>query len=140
MAFEIDTGTTFGARVAERLEHELIAWLTTVNRAGAPVPIPVWFLWDGDSFLIYSQPATPKLRNIAANPNVSLHFNSDGSGDDIAVVTATAAESGDPRADGVPAYIAKYRSLIDGYDWTPESFASDYSVPIRLTPTRLRGH
>ena len=140
MAIDLDTNTAFGKRVSERLEQELIVWLTTINTAGAPVPIPVWFLWDNESFLIYSQPGTPKLRNIAANPKVSLHFNSDDTGDDIVVVSGNATTSDDPRADAVSEYIAKYRGLIADYDWTPESFASDYSVPIRVTPTRLRGH
>jgi len=33
----------------------------------------VWFLWNDGSILLYSQPDTPKLRNIAANPRVALH-------------------------------------------------------------------
>ena len=75
MAFEIDTDTEFGQRVARRLESELIGWLTTVSPAGVPVPSPIWFLWDRESFLIYSQPDVPKLRNVAANPNVTLHLD-----------------------------------------------------------------
>ncbi len=43
----IDQGTEFGARVARRLRKETIVWLTTVTPAGAPVPRPVGFLWDG---------------------------------------------------------------------------------------------
>ncbi len=108
MAFQIDTGTEFGQRVARRLESELIGWLTTVSPAGVPVPSPIWFLWDGESFLIYSQPDVPKLRNIAANPNVSLHLDGDGDGGDIVIVTGTAAVSQDPPAHEVPPYIAKY--------------------------------
>ena len=74
---EIDTSTEFGARVEQRLADERIIWLVTTDREGAPQPSPVWFIWDGESALMYSQPNTPKLRNIEANPRVSLHFNSD---------------------------------------------------------------
>ena len=35
-------------------------------------------------------------------------------------------------------YIAKYRSLIEGYGWTPESFSTDYPHTIRIRPTRVR--
>jgi PPOX class probable F420-dependent enzyme len=39
-----------------RLREEKVAWLTTVGQNGRPYPAPVWFLWDGQAFLIYSQP------------------------------------------------------------------------------------
>ena len=136
----IDTATEFGARATRRLDSELIGWLTTVTPKGVPVPIPVWFWWDGDALWLYSQPNTPKLRNIAANPSVSLHLDGDGRGGAVVVVTDTAAVAGSPPADAVPAYIAKYTELIAGYGWTPASFAADYSVAVQITPTRLRGH
>ena len=101
--------------------------------------MPVWFLLDGDSILVYSQPDTPKLRNIAANPRVALHLNSDAAGNDIVTVSGRATLSDDPTAERVPAYIAKYGELIAGNSWTPESFAADYSVPIRIEPRRVRG-
>ena len=140
MANVIDTSTDGGAHIAQRLSDELIAWLTTVSPKGAPITIPIWFLWDGgDSLLIYSQPNVAKLRNIAANPRVCVHLNDEGAGQDIVIMIGTAALSDDPPADQLDVYIQKYRSLIDGYDWTPESFAADYSVPFRVTVQRLRG-
>jgi PPOX class probable F420-dependent enzyme len=111
----------------------------TVGPAGAPAPVPVWFLWDGESILVYSQPDTPKLRNIAANPRVALHLNDDGRGSDIVTVSGRARVSDDPTAERMPAYVAKYAELIAGNGWTPESFAADYSVPIRIEPRRVRG-
>src|SRR5690606_41663342 len=74
---QIDTSTEFGQRVERRLREERIIWLTTVRRDGQPVPVPVWFLWDGGSeLLMYSRPNTPKLRNIARNPRGRLTSNS----------------------------------------------------------------
>lgn len=140
VAFQIDTTTEFGQRVTRRLDSDLIGWLTTVSPAGVPVPSPIWFLWDGQSFLIYSQPDVPKLRNVEANPNVSLHLEGDAAGDDIVIITGTAAVSQDPPAHQVPRYIAKYARSIAGYSWTDEQFAADYPVPLRVTPVRLRGH
>ena len=32
------------------------------------------------------------------------------------------------------------RPLIERNRWTPESFAADYSVPIRVPLRRVRGH
>jgi PPOX class probable F420-dependent enzyme len=112
----------------------------TVSGRGAPQPVPVWFLADGDSFLVYSRPDTPKLRNIAVNPRVALHLNDNGRGGDVVRVAGRAHASDDPPAHRVPAYIEKYRALIEGNGWTPESFAGDYSVPIRVVPSAVRGH
>ena len=140
MAFAIDTATAFGERAARRLREERLAWLTTTSADGTPQPTPVWFLWDGaDSFLIYSKPATAKLRNVAERPRVALHLDSDGQGSDIIVVLGDIAVSGDPPAHAVPDYVEKYAAFIARNSWTPESFAADYSVPLRLQATALRG-
>ena len=137
----IDTGSEFGGRVARRLRDELIYWLVTVGPDGTPQPSPVWALWDGETFLIYSRPDTPKLRNVASRPRVALHLDGDGRGGDIAVVTGDARiESNAPPADRVPEYITKYREGLRGIGMTPESFARAYSVAFRVTPTHLRGH
>jgi PPOX class probable F420-dependent enzyme len=137
----LDERTEYGERAARRLREERIAWLTTVSPRGAPQPVPVWFLWDGgSSVLLYSQPDTPKLRNIADNPRVSLHLDGNGRGGDIVVCVGRAAISDDPSADRVPEYIEKYAELIERNRWTPESFAADYSVPVRIAVSRIRGH
>lgn len=137
----IDLSTEFGARVAQRLEHEHIIWLTTVRADGVPQPSPVWFLWDGTDILMYSRPNTPKLRNMAQNPAVALHFNSDERGGDIVVFTGTARiEAHALPSTDVPAYIEKYRGGIAGIGMNPESFAAAYPVAVRITPTNVRGH
>ena len=108
----LDTGTEFGSGAARRLREEPIIWLTTVRGDGLPQPSPVWFHWDGD-----------------------------GRGGDIVVISGEARIDVDaPPAHGVAAYIEKYRESIARIGMTPESFAADYSVAVRVTPTNLRGH
>ncbi|MFN8594477.1 MAG: TIGR03667 family PPOX class F420-dependent oxidoreductase [Thermomicrobiales bacterium] len=137
----IDTSTEFGARVAKRLAEDRIIWLTTVGSDGVPQPSPVWFLWDGETALIFSQPGTGKLRNIAANPHVSLHLDGDGFGGNIVVLTGEASlEPDGMKASANPAYVAKYAEGMKRIGMDPESFAAAYSVPMRMRPTHLRGH
>jgi PPOX class probable F420-dependent enzyme len=137
----LDEGTEFGRRAARRLRDERLAWLTTVSPQGGPHPVLVWFLWDGESSaLLYSRPETPKLRNIAANPRVTLHLDGNGEGGDVVVCVGRASVSDDAPADGIPAYVEKYAALIDRNRWTPASFAADYSVPVRIAFSRIRGH
>jgi len=136
----LDQSTEFGAHAARRLREEIIGWLTTVTTSGAPRPIPVWFLWDGDrSILLYSRPEKRKLANIAANPNVSLNLDSDGVDADIVICWGEIRVSDDPPADEVAEYVAKYAERIAALGWTPESFGGDFSVPLRIDVSRIHG-
>jgi PPOX class probable F420-dependent enzyme len=138
---EIDTSTDFGARAKRHLEGDRIVWLATVGPDGTPQPSPVWFLWDSDTVLIYSQPSTPKLRNIAQRPRVSLHFNCTPNGGDVVILTSDASvDTGAAPADLDPAYVHKYTGGIQSIGMTPDAFAQEYSVAIRVRPTSLRGH
>ena len=65
----IDPSTDFGARVERRLRDEIVIWLVTVGPSGAPEPAPVWFLWDGQSFVVYSRAGTP-LKIISTCPPI----------------------------------------------------------------------
>ena len=137
----IDTSSEFGARAARRLKDELIYWLVTIGPDETPQPSPVWALWDGETFLVYSQPDTPKLRNVASRPRVALHLDGDGRGGDIVIVTGEARIASDaPPADRVAEYITKYREGMRRIGMTPEAFARAYSVALRVTPRGLRGH
>jgi PPOX class probable F420-dependent enzyme len=140
MPFALDTGTPFGQRAQRRLREDKLAWLVTTSDDGTPQPVPVWFLWDRPaSFLLYSKPATAKLRNIAERPRVALHLDGNGEGGDIVVVLGDAAVSDDPPAHELPEYVEKYAAFIARNSWTPESFAADYSVPVRIEASRVRG-
>jgi PPOX class probable F420-dependent enzyme len=136
----LDETTEFGQRAKRRLHEAIIGWLTTVSRDGGPQPIPVWFLWDGGrSVLLYSRPDKRKLQNIAANPKVSLNLDSDGIEADIVVCWGEVRISDDPPADQVREYVVKYAGRIAALGWTPESFAADFSVPLRIELTRIHG-
>ena len=136
----LDETTEFGRRATRRLHEAIIGWLTTVAPDGGPRPIPVWFLWDGErSILLYSRPEKRKLANIAANPKVSLNLDSDGIEADIVVCWGEMRVSDDPPSNEVPEYIRKYASRIEALGWTPDSFAADFSVPLRIELSRIHG-
>ena len=135
----IDLTTKLGLRAKERLASETVIWLTTVDTHGTPQPRPVWFVWDEDAIVIYSQAKAKKLQHIRQNPNVSLHFDSGAHGEDIQVFLGTAEIVENPiPANQNTAYIDKYRRGIHGLGYTEQVFAKEYAVEIRMTPTRLR--
>jgi PPOX class probable F420-dependent enzyme len=134
----LDKTTALGRGVQRRLEKELIIWLATAGSDGRPHAVPVWFLWDGKSFLIYSLPGQ-KVNDIAANPKVQLHFNTTPDGDDVVRIDGDATRlKRYPLAYRVPKYVRKYARLIKGYDWKPEGFSRQYHIALRVRPTRLR--
>jgi len=121
-----------------RLRHEPILWLTTVRGDGQPQSSPVWFLWDGDGFLVYSMPAAKKVANIRGNPKVSAHLSDDGQGGDVVTLEGTAEITADRVKAADPAYVEKYRQMIIDLGYDIEGFAKEYSTAIRIVPTRAR--
>jgi PPOX class probable F420-dependent enzyme len=88
-----------------RLRENLIGWFTSVRPSGQPDSVPVGFVvQDDDTILIYSQPGKEKLRNIAANPRVTLTLDETALGSDVIRVEGTAKHVHDhPPAFDVPA-------------------------------------
>jgi PPOX class probable F420-dependent enzyme len=137
----IDESTEFGTRAAAHLREEIVVWMTTVSARGAPLPMPVWFLWEGGEAVTMFSRDGARVRNLEANPNVSLNFAGDGRGGDIVVLSGRATVDRDgPRANQVGAYVAKYADQIERIGHTPDSFAEAYPVPVRIELSRLRGH
>jgi len=138
----LDLNSKFGRVVKKHLKNEYFVWLTTVDSKGTPQPRPVWFIWEDDSFLIFSQPSAYKVRHLDNNPKVSLHFNTtDEAGEkDVVVFTGEAVLDKDvPPAYKVKAYLKKYKKGILGLNSTPDEFSKEYSVAIRIKPTEVRG-
>jgi PPOX class probable F420-dependent enzyme len=140
VGFAIDTSTEFGAKVQQRLEDQLLAWLTTVSSDGTPQPNPVWFIWNHGAFVIFSQPNQTKLANIRRSGRVSFNLESIDE-ETITIFTG--------HAEVVP-YESISRELLDRYaeryadglknlNMTRTEYEASYTVPIRFTPEKLRG-
>ena len=126
------------AHIDERLRAELMMWLSTVRADGRPHLVPVWFLWDGRSILIFSRPNQQKLLNLRHNPNVVVALDTAGQGDDTVMFEGKAELLDDPRVSAaLPAYAEKYKQRLALYGWTGEAMAQDYSQAIRITPTKF---
>jgi PPOX class probable F420-dependent enzyme len=137
----IDTTTEFGQRVIDRLEREECIWLTTVNSKGIPNPSLVWFYWNGESIILFSQPTQVKVRSIRENPNVALQFNSDADGSNMVVFNGTATLLDRPSAEVIPeGYRAKYAAATERMGYTEENLMAEFSQPIEIRFDKLRGH
>jgi PPOX class probable F420-dependent enzyme len=136
----VDESTAYGARVAAHLRDDVVVWFTTVSPAGAPMPSVVWFLWDGDREVLMFSKESTRTRNLAGNASVALNFRGDRIGDDVVVLAGAArVDPSAPPAHETPAYLAKYAEHIANLPMTPEQFAAEYHVAVKITLTGLRG-
>lgn len=135
----LDLANPTQARIAARLDQEEYAYFTTVRPDGRPHSIPVCFLWDGASILIFSQPNNVKCRNLAQNPHVSLALDSFRPDMFPIVVEGTAKLIDEPGVDFLmPAYAAKYAPLAQRLGVTLERLSRVYTQAIRMMPTKIR--
>ena len=136
-----DPSTPFGKRALDRLNTELVIWMTTVGKDGTPQPNPVWFLLDNDSLLIYNRPDANRITHIADRPQVALNLDGNGKGGDIIVVTGTASLVHDvPPCHELPAYLDKYSDNMTRVAGSPANFGAAYPVAMRVAITKVRGH
>jgi len=123
----------------EHVERDIVGWLTTVAPDGRVQSSPISFLHDGADLVFYSQPDTPKMRNLAHSPLVSFHLQSDPYGDHWLIIEGRAVvDRTIPPLDAHERYRAKYEEPHAhwGLDFTQTSL--DFSLPIRIQPVRVR--
>ena len=137
----LDLSTPKDRHIDERLRSEPIIWLATTRPDGSPHNVPVWFWWDGETFLVYNRADAHRLRHVRTRPLVALNFDGDGRGGDIVVVVGRAElTEREPASHEVPEYVAKYGQRMTRIAGSPAGFSAAYPVPMRIHPLKLRGH
>ncbi|MDT4938209.1 MAG: hypothetical protein QOG80_1880 [Pseudonocardiales bacterium] len=135
-----DPATPFGDRVRRRLTDERLIWLTTVGKDGTPQPNPVWFVWEGaDTLLVYNRPDANRLIHLRRSDRLALHFDGDGNGGNVLVLTGVAQVVAAPPPHENPEYLAKYRDSMTRVSGSPEGFSLAYPVPLRASVENIRG-
>lgn len=136
----LDFTTDHGKRALSQLQNEIAIWLTTVTPKGMPQPNPVWFIWEDNYVITWVQPTSARMRNLAHNNQVSLNLVGDPAASHMTELTGTAEidESIGSALDNEQ-YMKKYAHRWDGTGMTPESAAEQFSLPLRIRPTKLRG-
>ncbi len=136
----LDFHSPLGEKIERRLRNEKIIWLTTVDDRGTPQPRPVWFEWDGQTVLIFSQPQAAKLRHIARNPRVALNFNSSHDGGEVAVLIGEAQIlQGSPLPGRLQNLLQKYQEDIKDMGTSPAELERDFSVILLVELKSMRG-
>ncbi|WP_152364792.1 pyridoxamine 5'-phosphate oxidase family protein [Microlunatus speluncae] len=121
--------------LTDRLRRDRTAWLCTLRANGSPHLTPVWFVHRDDRFWISSGERNVKVRNVVADPRVSLALED---GDAPYVAEGRVVVHRDRlRADVLRDITAKY----DGWDSTVEIPPYGPRVLLEVTVDRwlLRG-
>ena len=138
MASVLDLTQERHAHIDQRLHNDYVIWLHSTRPDGRPHAVVVWFLWDGESVLIFSRPKNQKVSNIQHNQNVLLALDNTNNGDDPITIEGTATLLTHGAADAtLESYVKKYGEGIKELGFTPEQMATEYSQAIRITPTRV---
>jgi len=128
------------AALDSRIRAESIVWLTTVSAGGRPHIVPIWFGWDGRTFLIFTKPGATKVRNIRSNPAVMLALGDPTADFDVLLVEGLAEVLDRPTSDPVPAaFFTAYSDRMVAIGLSRDAFEATYSLAIRIRPTRYLG-
>jgi PPOX class probable F420-dependent enzyme len=119
------------------LQRTSVVWLSSVRPDGGPHVVPLWFLWDGESILVFSKPGAQKVRNVRAEPRVMVAVGQPGLAFDVELIDAVAELAREPSSRLLSDEFArKYADLADRAGITFDRFAAVYEQPIWIRPTR----
>ncbi len=115
--------------------------LGTVGPTGAPLVTPVWFAHTTEALYLYSMATSRKVRNIGANPRVSVAVETGQRASEICflIIRGTAAVVRD-----APEVEQATQALLERYGtdlrerWGADRLPPDRSM-IRITPHALFG-
>lgn len=122
------------SHVEQRLTEARNYWLCSVRPSGRPHVIPKWAVWVNDHLYFDGSAQTRHAKNIATNPQVSMHLES---GDDVIImegeVQAVAKPAPKLAQQIAAAYARKYADM--GYAPSPEQW--DDGGLFEITPHQV---
>jgi PPOX class probable F420-dependent enzyme len=131
---------TLGEPAVQRfLATREIAVLATLQRDGAPLAMPMWFLHDPASLTMISVEGTQKVRNLRRDPRVCVVVESVSEGGAIRGVTvqgrAEFLPDGPERRALVARFLAKYDPRLERL-WHGRAMPPD-RVMFRIAPSHV---
>jgi|SRR5579863_1286037 Pyridoxamine 5'-phosphate oxidase len=119
-----DVAEIMALPISQQLLHdETILHLSYTGRDGAPRVIPIGYLWDGRSFLMWTVPTSAKVKALQADPRVAISVDVAGPPPRVLLARGRAALATE---DGVPdGYLEASRRYLPPDAW------DDFEVQVR---------
>lgn len=137
----LDPAQDVHARAIARLQAEPIAWFTSIRADGFPHAVPVWFLWHDNEVVVLTEPGSVKVRNVRGNNKVVVHLEAGADHEQLTVLQGIAHIDAQPTSEWIDRigeeYGHKYAAGLAGLKLTMQTMAEQYSVVIRVAPTKL---
>lgn len=114
---ESDEGMLPWTWAEERLEKATNYWIGTVRPDGRPHSTPVWAVWLDGTLYFDGSDQTRRMKNLAANPAVSIHLES---GDEVVILEGTVEPVAPPPAKALAeAIAARYTAKYTAHSYAP---------------------
>ncbi len=125
------------ARIDGLLRTQQTVWLSTATTDATPHLVPIWFSWDGECLFVASKPHARKVRNLRDNPRLMIALGEPDEDFDVGLIEAVAELPEATTAELLPpGHLAKYRRQMRQLGIDPDEYATTYSQPIFIRPTR----
>lgn len=113
------------------------ATLSTIRRDGSPQASVVWYLWDGDEFVISTIHTTAKWRNLRRDPRCSLCIEDPETGQMVVAYGVARLNDGEVRDRTLELVDRYYGDSAKTDAHMKRIFGTDDRVLILLSPTRF---
>jgi nitroimidazol reductase NimA-like FMN-containing flavoprotein (pyridoxamine 5'-phosphate oxidase superfamily) len=120
------------SHVQERMRAATNYWVATTRPDGRPHVTPTWAVWHDDRLYFDGSPETRRMKNIAANPNVSVHLED---GTQAVIVEGVASPVGKPSRELAEALVEFYTAKYADQGYTPTAEQWDQGGLYVMQPT-----
>ncbi|MBA8794363.1 nitroimidazol reductase NimA-like FMN-containing flavoprotein (pyridoxamine 5'-phosphate oxidase superfamily) [Friedmanniella endophytica] len=133
---DTDEGLLPWSWAEQRLQATGTFWFHTTRPDGRPHAMPAWGVWLDRRLWFDGSPETRRMRNLAANPAISVHLED---GDRALIVEGVAAEAGPPGAELGGRLAAAFTRLFGTRGYSPEPTGWDEGGLYAVTPRTAFG-
>lgn len=132
-----DAGLLEWSWAEERLAGAMNYWIATVRRDGRPHATPVWGVWHEGALFFDGSGETRRMKNIAANPEVSVHLET---GDEVVILEGRAESAPVPPDRAFAAQLAGlYTAKYAAHEYAPEPDQWDEGGLYVVRPRKVIG-
>jgi PPOX class probable F420-dependent enzyme len=123
-------------KIAAFLAEPHLANLVTLMPDGAPHVAPVWYSWDGKSYVVLAEPTTVKIRNMRGDARVAMSIASRQTPYSYVLVQGTATIT-ETATDALLFELAyRYMGQTEGHEYAVKTQREETFVLVTVTPDK----
>ena len=126
----------FEPRLAALLDQPMIVRVSTISPDGYPHTVPVWFLLEGESLILFTGREARKARNARSNPKGAIAIGGDPVDSPCYLMQGTFTIEDDPDHSVTARITYHYEPPDKAAHWLAD-WKDDNHVILRLTPHRV---